>query len=349
MEGTKNIYASNLFDNVWLELDTLANQKLRVGINVIEKYPRTIGFGANYNENEGISGFVQIVHYNLFGWGERLMPLFRFGKLLTKVGVEMVNDRFFGTPLIFHNGLYYDSEFPYLYNSAGEQYDQSDFKRLVGLFSIGVQPYRKILFSSGLRWEKIWYKNSKNGDPYYKDKDNLFLFGEMNLDNTDQRYFPNKGYKLTVEGETILNYEKNAQPFSKLTAELNWIFSLPYKQRINPYLKIGTSNENLPVYEKYRLGGPFDMPGYNRDELWGNHFAIFAILYRMEIWSKINIQFNITYGNIFEKYENFKWDNLLGGASAGIVVTSPVGPIALLYGINENDRNQLYLSVGYEF
>jgi len=74
------------------------------------------------------------------------MPLFRLGKLRTKVGVEMANDRFFGTPLTFHNGLYYVRESPYLYNSAGEQYDQGDFKRLVGLFSAGVQPYRKILF-----------------------------------------------------------------------------------------------------------------------------------------------------------------------------------------------------------
>lgn len=348
-QSTKNIYASNLFNNVWLELDTLANKKLKVSINVVEKYPRTIGFGVNYKEDEGVSGFVQIIHFNLFGRGERLMLLFRFGKLRTKVGFEMANDRFFGTPLTFHNGLYYESEYPYLYNSAGDQYDQMDFKRVVGLFSAGVQPYRKILFSGGLRWERIWYKSSRNSTPGYKNKDNLFLFGKMNIDNTDNRYLPTKGIRFVMEGETILNYEKNIQPFSKLSAELSGVFSLPFKQRINPFVKIGTSNEKLPVYEKFRIGGPLIMPGYSRDELWGNHFAIFGFSYRIETLKKINFLFNFTYGNIFEKYGDFRWDNLIGGISAGIVTISPIGPIALLFGRNELGRDQVYLSVGYEF
>ncbi len=348
-KGTKTIYGSNLFNNVWLELDTLANEKLKVNINVVEKYPRTIGFGANYREDEGVSGFVQIIHFNLFGWGERLMPLFRFGKLRTKVGVEMANDRFFGTPLTFHNGLYYESEYPYLYNYTEDQYDQMDFKRLVGLFSTGVQQFRKILVSGGLRWERIWYKNSRNNDTGYKNKDNLFIFGKINIDNTDNRYLPTKGVKFVMEGETILNYEKNTQPFSKLSAELSGVFSLPFKQRINPFVKIGTSNEKLPVYEKFRIGGPLIMPGYNREEFWGNHYAVFGFSYLIETLKKINFQFNFTYGNIFEMYGNFRWDNLISEISAGVVTTSPIGPISFLYGRSELGRDQLYLSVGYEF
>lgn len=349
VQSTKNIYASNLFNNVWLELDTLANGKLKVNINVIEKYPRTIGFGVNYREDEEVSGFIQIIHFNLFGWGERLMPSFRFGKLRTKVGVEMANDRFFGTPLTFHNGLYYESEYPYLYNSAGDQYDQMDFKRFVGLFSTGVQQFRKILVSGGLRWERIWYKNSRNKDTGYKNKDNLFFFGKINIDNTDNRYLPTKGVRFIMEGETILNYEKDSQPFSKLSAELSGIFSLPFKQRIKPFVKIGTSNEKLPVYEKFRIGGPLIMPGYNREELWGNHYAVFGFTYLIETLKKINFQFNYTYGNIFEMYGDFRWNNLISGISAGVVTISPIGPISFLYGRNEHGRDQVYLSVGYDF
>ncbi|MBS3945184.1 MAG: patatin-like phospholipase family protein [Melioribacter sp.] len=349
IESTKNIYASNLFNNVWLELDTLANGKLKVNINVIEKYPRTIGFGVNYREDEGVSSFIQIIHFNLFGWGERLMPSFRIGKLRTKVGFEMANDRFFGTPLTFHNGIYYESEYPYLYNSAGDQYDQTDFKRFVGLFSTGVQQFRKILVSGGLRWERIWYKNSRNNDTGYKNKSNLFIFGKMNIDNTDNRYLPTKGIRFVMEGETILNYEKNTRPFSKLSAELGGVFSLPFSQRIKPFVKIGTSNEKLPVYEKFRIGGPLIMPGYKREELWGNHYAIFGFTYLIETIKKINFQFNFTYGNVFDMYGDFRWDNLIIGISAGVVTISPIGPISFLYGRNELGRDQVYLSVGYDF
>ena len=130
---------------------------------------------------------------------------------------------------------------------------------------------------------------------------------------------------------------------------MSGVFSLPFKQRINPFVKIGSSNEKLPVYEKFRIGGPLLMPGYSRDELWGNHFAIFGCSYLIETLKKINFQFNFTYGNIFEKYGDFRWDNLIGGISAGIATISPIGPIALLFGRNELGRDQVYLSVGYEF
>ena len=146
-----------------------------------------------------------------------------------------------------------------------------------------------------------------------------------------------------------MNYENISGLISKLSADLNWVIPLSVTQRIIPYCKMGMSNQKLPVYEKFRLGGSISLPGYNRDELWGNHFIVLGILYRIEILKQMNVQFNFTLGSVYEKYQNFRWNNLSSGVSGGILALSPVGPIGLYYGRNENKRDILYLSIGYEF
>jgi outer membrane protein assembly factor BamA len=42
------------------------------------------------------------------------------------------------------------------------------------------------------------------------------------------------------------------------------------KQTIIPFAKWGLSGNSLPAYEKFRVGGPTDIPGYHRQEVWGS-------------------------------------------------------------------------------
>ena len=76
---------------------------------------------------------------------DAIIPFWKVANKKSALKWRMIG--FLASPLTFHNGLYYESKYPYLYNSAGDQYDQMDFKRLVGLFSTGVQQFRKILVS----------------------------------------------------------------------------------------------------------------------------------------------------------------------------------------------------------
>ena len=345
--GVKNIYATGLFENVWLELDNPGDNLVGVNIHVIEKYPRTIAFGLNYYSEEGTSGFVQIAHSNFFGWGERFMPLIRFGNLHKRAGLEIVNDRLFATPLTIHNGIYYEKERPYIYDGKGDKTGSLKMDRVVAEFSIGVQPNRKLLFTTGLRGERVWLGKDQHLRVTDKTLEHWSTFGQLIFDNTDDRYFPRSGIRFLLNGETIVEFERNAKPFTKFSGEFNWNLPLYPSQTISFNLFAGTSINGLPIYEQFRLGGANDLPGYHRDELWGDHAMFVRLNYRYKFFRRLYFQTNFSLGNVNNSRLSFK--NSIGGISTGLLADSPLGPISILYGWSDNGREQFYLSLGYDF
>ncbi len=347
LRGVKKIYATGLFENVWLELDHLGDNQVGVNIHVIEKYPRTIGFGLNYRSDEGTSGFIQIVHFNFFGWGERFMPLIRIGELHKRAGLEIVNDRFFATPLTIHNGVYYERESPYIYDDEGRKTGSLEMDRVVAQFSMGVQPIRKLLFTVGLQGERVWLGQSQQHGIAAQTLEYWSAFGKFIFDNTDDRYFPTNGLRFLLKGQSIVEFKKNIKPFTKFTAELNCYVPLSSGQTIGANIFTGTSIDDLPIYEKFRMGGPFHFPGYHRNEIWSDQALFMYLNYRIKIFKLWFFQSNFSIGNVNKS--NISFDNSILGVSAGLLADSPLGPISILYGWSDNERRQLYLSFGYDF
>ncbi|NOX90235.1 MAG: BamA/TamA family outer membrane protein [Calditrichaeota bacterium] len=347
LNGVKDIYATGLFENVWLEPQYLADDLIEINIHVIEKYPRTVGFGLNYRSEEGFNGFVQIVHFNFFGWGERFMPLIRFGELHKRAGLEIVNDRFFATPLTVHNGIYYERDRPYLYDEQGEQTGNLETDRIVAQFSVGVQPSHKLLFTAGLQGERVWQgKNQLLGLPS-QTSEYWSSYGKIVFDNTDDRYFPESGIRFILKGKSVVKTNRNGAYFKKFTGEFNLNFS-PYSfHTISVNLFAGTSEKELPVYERFRSGGPFDLPGYRRDELWGNRALSIRVSYRFKFFKRWYFRTGFSLANVSDADLNF--DNFVRGVSTGLAAASPLGPVSLLYGWSDNGRKQLYFSFGYDF
>jgi len=343
LQGVKNLYATGLFENVWLEPDYLKDDLVGVNIHVIEKYPRTIGFGLNYRSEEGTSGFIQIVHFNFFGWGERFMPLIRVGELHKRAGLEIANDRFFATPLTVHNGIYYERERPYIYDASGDKMGSLEMDRVVAQFSIGVQPNRNLLFTTGLRGERVWLGKNQHLGLTDQTLEHWSAFGQFIFDNTDDRYFPRSGVRLLLNGESIVEFKQNTRPFTKFSGEFNWNFSPNSFHTISFNLFAGTSVNGLPIYEQFRLGGPVDLPGYHREELWSNHAFSAKLNYRFKFFKKWHILSAISLASIDEG------EHFIKGLSTGLVAATPIGPIQILYGWADDDREQFYFSLGYDF
>ncbi len=342
LHGVKKIYATGLFENVWLEPEYLADDLVGVNIHVIEKYPRTIGFGLNYRSEEGTGGFVQIVHFNFFGWGERFMPLLRVGDLYKRAGLEIVNDRFFATPLTVHNGIYYERESPYIYDADGNKTGNLEMDRVVAQFSVGVQPNSKLMFTTGLRGERVWLGRNQYLDLNSQTLENWNAFGQILFDNTDDRYFPNHGVRLVLNGESIVEFKPAAKPYTKIFGELNWHFPVG-RATISLNIFAGASTDGLPIYEQFRFGGPFRVPGYHRNELWSNEAQRAALGVRFKFF-KI---WHFIVGASSTSMDGGK--SFINGLTAGVVAATPVGPIRLVYGRADDNREQVYFSLGYDF
>ncbi len=346
LNGVKNIYATGLFENVWLELKALSKDRVGVYIHVIEKYPRTIGFGLNYRSEEGLSGFVQIVHFNFLGWGERFMPLVRFGDLHNRAGLEIINDRFFATPFVVHNGLYYERDRPIVYDQQGHQLSHLETERVVGQVSAGVQPSHFLLFTAGLKRERVW--QTKNTDLNVRPETFNYwsAYLKMVFDNTDDRYFPRHGLRLILNTESAERLNANSH-FVRYSLRFN-VNVTPFKRHtLSTDLFVGGSQDDLPVYEQFRLGGPQDLAAFHRDERWGNYAWFARLAYRFKLGKRWYLYTACSVGQVAQNA--LRLNVPLRTALAGVAVATPVGPFRLEYGWNNEAREQLYLSFGYDF
>jgi len=347
LKGIEEIYSTGLFENVWLELDKLEDNDVGINIHVVEKYPRTLGFGLNYQEQEGVSGFFQIIHFNLFGWGERFMPFIRYGDIYKKAGLEIVNDRLFSTPITLNNGLYYEYESPYLYNDTGLEIGRLNFSRVVGQFSIGTHVSKKLLFLAGIRGERVWLEDNFQLSISAETIDNWNVFGRIHFDTIDDQYFPHKGFSFFIEARSLGDVELSVQPSLKFEGNFNIHLPISKNQTISTFIYAGTSLNNLPIYEKFKIGGPFDLPGYYRDELWGEHAFIGRLNYSINLFKNLYFQSSFSIANIDDP--NILSDNYIKGISTGIMLDFPLGPLTLFYGWNEENREQIYFTMGYNF
>ncbi len=349
LKGVENLYATGLFQNVWLELDNVDNERVRVNIHFLEEATRTIGMGVNYFNEEGISVFAQVVPFTFLGLGARFMPLFRYGKLQKRTGLEIANSRFMATSLIFNNGSYYEADSPYIYDEKGRRVGQLDFRRVIGHLSFGLQPFREYLFTVGLRGERIWLARSDFFDQPAVTYQHWSVFGQMLWDNTDNPHFPGKGAFFSLQAERVLNYQLKGEQFTKIRARLNWTQSILWGQKFTPFALVGLSEKRLPLYEKFYLGGPLTIPGYHRNEIWADNMIIGGLRYRLNFYKKLYGEASWSTASVFEAREDIKISRLINGIAIGLVLDSPVGPVSLLYGWNNRERRELYFSAGYNF
>lgn len=349
LKGVQDLYATGLFQNVWLELDNPGNGNVEVNIHCLEQSSRSIGLGGNYRNEEGLSGFIQVVPFNLFRVGDRIMPLFRYGRLQMTAGLEISIGRFLRSPFSLDTGLYYEKEKPYWYSNTGENLGQLNIDKALAKVSFGYQPSKNLFFGLGLRGERIWMRNNPLPGQNVESLNYLTVFGKAIYDNVDDMYFPTKGIQIFLENETVLSTNSQGQYFTKFSGRLSWTPSLFRKQTITPFAKWGLSINSLPVFEKFRVGGPLDMPGYHRHEVWGNNMIIFGLKHRIPLYKIFNLQTTLSVASVFDHFKNLEAGKFITGISTGLAFSSPIGPICLQYGWSGTGRKQFYLSIGYDF
>lgn len=349
LKGVEDLYATGLFQNVWLELDNPGNGDVEVNIHCLEGSSSFIGLGGNFRNEEGLSGFIQAVPFNLFRLGERIMPLCRYGRLKMTAGLEISIGRFLLSPFSLDTGFYYEKEKPYQYSEIGDNLGQLNIGRTISKLSFGYQPSKNLYFALGFRGGHIWLGNNPLLGINTESLNYLTVFGKAIFDNTDDMYFPTRGIQMILENETMLSTSSEGQYFTKLTGSFSWTRSLFLKQAITPFVKWGLSDNGLPVYEIFRVGGPTDMPGYHRQEVWGNNMIILGLKHRIQIYKRFNLQTTLSAASVFDRLENLDARKFITGISAGLAFSSPIGPIFLQYGWSRTGRNQFYISMGYDF
>jgi len=110
-------------------------------------------------------------------------------------------------------------------------------------------------------------------------------------------------------------------------------------------------------FDTFALGGLFNLSGYSRDELQGDHRAIGRLLYYRRLGDRampmigmpIYLGASIEIGNVWQERADASLGNALAAGSVFVVFDTVIGPLYLAYGAAEGDRQSAYLFLGQTF
>ena len=174
------------------------------------------------------------------------------------------------------------------------------------------------------------------------------------FDGQDSPIVPSRGLRLSAEGRWFFDSPGASGDFSQ--AEINLSKFHPITAQGTIFL-IGaggtTFDKDAPPAQEFTLGGLFRLGAFGRDEFRGNHYLLSGFGYLHQLYKlpplfgeKIYAGGWYEVGGAFDRIDSARYFNSL---SAGIVVVTRLGPIALGGSIGESGRHKFYFSLGKFF
>jgi len=186
------------------------------------------------------------------------------------------------------------------------------------------------------------------------------LRATLSLDTRNDRMFPTSGWYVTGSTEWASEYLGSENDFTRLISRARWYYNpfwdLVLKLNATSGYIVSGSNKPVPIFERFFVGGIFDVRGFQRNSLGpefrvagvrepgsattdftigGNKELIFNVELEIPILKEVGIRGVVFFdaGNAFNDSENIDILNLRTAVGFGIRWWSPVGPLRFEWGI----------------
>lgn len=119
--------------------------------------------------------------------------------------------------------------------------------------------------------------------------------------------------------------------------------------------RYGDISGRSPFVEQFFAGGSETLRGYEEDRFWGNQMLLSTMEYRYPIQKAMNVIAFADYGGAWGGYGTVgKFDQssafkLHLGYGLGLSFRTPLGPIRLDFGFNENGKSRTHFLIGTSF
>lgn len=384
----QKIYNLGFFEDVNIRLNPgQMPNTISVEISVVETSTGTFGIGAGYSDADGFLGMVSIGDKNFMGTGDSVNVRWEFGgDSETNANFEVsyvkpwIDDKETTAGFTFYNmtNEYVD------YNRNGNEIARY-YKKRQGeeLFFSRVTDNEFITNMITLKnrddkykkpvsgYSKQWFEA---GNPKYNDETGEYPddykwdrqdrmdknFGNTRsitftrtLDTRDNIYDPREG-KRTAYSVEVANFGGDFD-FEKYQADYRYYYRMgkDYVWALN--LGAGYANGDMPLSQRFSVGGSDVLRGYRDDQFKGNSMLKGSLEFRYPIIKKVQGVFFTDTGYAWSedyKEDDFDLSKMKNSVGIGLRINSPLGPIKLDYGyrLESSDRGgRFHFSFGGQF
>ena len=333
----------NFFENVELLPKPQPEEKLvDFDIRVKERPTGSFSIGGGYSSVEKLIGMFEVTQGNLFGKGQLLKLRAELGSKTSYYDLTFKDPWFMDKPILFAINIYKTS------TSQFVEYD----KEATGLgisFGKNLGEY----WSSNIAYN---FENAnitdvdEDASPIIKDQEGnnvtSSITPSITRDSRNNYLDPSRGSRNSI----YVTYAGlgGTNKFIKSGIDSAWYFPLgstSFMVRGRFGYATGIGNKELPLYERFYVGGIYSVRGLDfgeagpkdpatGDPIGGTEELIFNTEYIFPLVSDIKLKGVVFFdaGNSYDSFNNFGYLRYTTGT--GVRWISPVGPIRLEWGYN---------------
>ncbi|MBN2382804.1 outer membrane protein assembly factor BamA [bacterium] len=337
-----------------------------------EKNSGSFDFGGGWNTLEGWKLFGTIADKNLLNNGQYLGVRVSVNQDYTDNNVELFfREPYLGNiPLELNTSMYrqYKDKDEYeLYSSGG----RLSVSRVFRFFYRTTLEYRLENIKGGLN---LTISKSELSERMEHDERLEYIeefprrissiTPRFSIDTRDNPFLPMKGYLGNIQIEFARDILGSKTDFTKMTFSGSYYLPINRQSVLVTGINLGLADD-LPIFERYRLGGPTTMRGFGLDRigpksnqdhsLFGNTMGLLNLEYRFPLIWGFGAQIFYDTGNVWletiDEIDTFSLEQCFGW---GIRFDLPFGPLRVDcgYEIHENQtigQPEWSFSIGHPF
>jgi len=357
----KRLYSTQLFESVDYELEKTGADRYKLTYLMKEAALNTLGAGVRYDKDYKLVALAEFTARQLFGTPSTATITSIFGGMENHSATLRYIPPFLSS--LFAQPKIYASRRERLDFRDGALADKFIDKRTGVIFQIGGTLFRSLGIEGGYRFDRV---SIGGGTSPNRQEGTTHLAGltlHINRDTLDDQDFPQSGTYLNLQADRRIRSLGSDISYTKLQGNVARHISLSPKSILHLRAGAGYSQEPIPFYDKFFLGGynfseggPQRFLGFSRDEIAASRMVVVGADFRRLVFSQPLNFVRRGYATAFynaltfsDRLETPYRYHVLHGAGIGFALDTMLGPMRIAGGYGEGGRFEFYLSLGPSF
>jgi len=322
------------------------DDKLVMNVQVEEAPTGAFSVGAGYSNIDNVVATVSISQNNLFGRGQKLVLSGQFGSISQYYNLSFTEPWLFDRPISAGGDVY----------RTRREYDEYTVETTGAGIRFGFPLFELVRGYTRYKYELVdTFNISENTSIIIRDQEGesttSSITGTLSRDSRDHRFDATAGSNNLISVEYAGGILGGTNYFTKTDFNSMWYFTpfwkVTYMTRGRFGFIVGNEGHEIPIYERYRLGGINTVRGLKAysigptdpetgEVIGGDTMALFNFEMIIPVSSEIKLKALLFFdaGNSWNREDSFRWDDFRTSIGVGLRWLSPVGPLRLEWGYN---------------